>query len=206
MLTEAIEQSSAAFITSDTHFGHKNIITYCSRPFYSVQQMDYMMLQNFQQVLQEDTLLIHLGDVAMGRIEDSLGIVSQIPGRKLLIPGNHDRVSSIESTTKQKRFRPLYEAAGFEILPEEVTTVIDGISLIFNHYPPEDGNDVREVEKRRADKFRKLRPTEKKNAMIVHGHNHQLDNSGKWVHVGVDSRDFRPVPIADVIAEAKKKM
>ncbi len=36
----------AVFFTSDTHFGHANIIGYCRRPFGSVQEMDDAMVAN----------------------------------------------------------------------------------------------------------------------------------------------------------------
>lgn len=34
------------YFTSDTHFGHKNIIKHTGRPFYSIQEMDDILVRN----------------------------------------------------------------------------------------------------------------------------------------------------------------
>lgn len=33
------------YFTSDTHFGHKNIINYCERPFNDVHEVNYPPLK-----------------------------------------------------------------------------------------------------------------------------------------------------------------
>ena len=50
------------FFIADCHFGHKNIIKYCDRPYSSVEEMDETILNNINKtVFPSDTLYI-LGD------------------------------------------------------------------------------------------------------------------------------------------------
>lgn len=79
------------FVTSDTHFGHANIITYCNRPFASVEEMDEAMIARWNAVVKPEDKVYHLGDVYMsksyGRAERTL---ARLNGTKVLILGNHD--------------------------------------------------------------------------------------------------------------------
>ena len=47
---------SKIFWTSDTHFGHGNVIKYCSRPFSSVEEMNEVMINNFNSRVKEEDL------------------------------------------------------------------------------------------------------------------------------------------------------
>lgn len=38
------------FFTSDTHFGHANIINLCNRPFKDVNHMNDMLVENWNSV------------------------------------------------------------------------------------------------------------------------------------------------------------
>ena len=50
------------WFTSDTHFGHKNIIEYCKRPFSSVEQMNEMLIKKWNNKVKVDDIVFHLGD------------------------------------------------------------------------------------------------------------------------------------------------
>lgn len=78
------------FITSDSHFGHKNIIEYCNRPFADVDEMNAALIERWNSVVGKDDMVIHLGDVGLGSREKIGAIVRQLNGRKMLIMGNHD--------------------------------------------------------------------------------------------------------------------
>lgn len=52
------------FFTSDTHFGHSNIIKYCNRPFKDKDEMNETLISNWNKVVPEDGIVIHCGDFA----------------------------------------------------------------------------------------------------------------------------------------------
>lgn len=79
---------------SDTHFGHANIITFRNddgnliRPFSSVEEMDELMVKNWNDVVRPQDRIYHLGDVCMNR--RCLATMERLNGKKVLIKGNHD--------------------------------------------------------------------------------------------------------------------
>lgn len=81
------------FLISDTHFGHRNIITFQNdgkplRPFSSVEEMDETMVKNWNGVVKPKDTVYHLGDVVINR--KALSTLDRLNGRKILIKGNHD--------------------------------------------------------------------------------------------------------------------
>lgn len=80
--------------TADTHLNHENIIRFCDRPFRTARHMDDVLVANLvAKVGPKDDLYV-VGDFAFAREEDRLYILSrfeQVPGRKHLVTGNHDR-------------------------------------------------------------------------------------------------------------------
>ena len=81
------------FIISDTHFGHENIISYCSRPFVTVEEMDRQLIQKWNSVVSKNDIVYHLGDFALGSIHKVAEYRSKLNGKIFLITGNHDGYS-----------------------------------------------------------------------------------------------------------------
>ena len=87
------------FIISDTHFGHAKTFEVFKkengeplRPFKSLEEMHGVFIKNWNSVVQNEDLVLHLGDVAFdGTSYD--WIMPQLNGTKYLIRGNHDRFS-----------------------------------------------------------------------------------------------------------------
>jgi calcineurin-like phosphoesterase family protein len=79
------------WLTSDTHFGHENIIRYCGRPYRTLGEMDYDMARRWNERVGVDDLVYHLGDFAMGDPERWPDYRAQLHGRIILVRGNHDR-------------------------------------------------------------------------------------------------------------------
>lgn len=79
------------FFTSDHHFGHKLIIDFESRPFTDVEQMNEVMIENWNSVVKPEDKVFHLGDFSFLNKEATRAIVKRLHGYKILILGNHDR-------------------------------------------------------------------------------------------------------------------
>lgn len=77
------------WITTDTHFFHEKLEREGLRPAGSTTRI----IQNLQELVREQDLLIHLGDVILYRYPDLDRILDSIPGRKVLTMGNHDNKS-----------------------------------------------------------------------------------------------------------------
>lgn len=85
------------FFTSDTHFGHKNIVKGQSdwnrntRDFKTLDKMNYTLIKSINDVVGQDDTLFHLGDWSFGGIENIWNFRKQIKCKNIiLITGNHD--------------------------------------------------------------------------------------------------------------------
>ena len=78
------------WFTSDTHFGHANIIQYCDRPYTSLSEMDEVLIANWNQVIQPNDILYHLGDFTLGGQEQATNYFARLNGKISVVPGGHD--------------------------------------------------------------------------------------------------------------------
>jgi len=84
---------SRQFLISDLHLGHGNIIHYCRRPFFSPDEMDDVLIQNWNNRVGIADEVFYLGDLCHGR--DALpaaAYLARLNGTIHFIAGNHDEV------------------------------------------------------------------------------------------------------------------
>lgn len=158
------------FYVSDSHFGHANIIKYCSRPYDDTDQMDADMISRWNAVVGVDDEVWHLGDVAMS-YDVAKRIVPLLNGRKYLILGNHDknRKQMIEAG-----FIDAYQSWKLKIGVKTVTLI---------HRPkPLTGYD--------AGKW----------LLHGHTHNStpKVDTENKWINMSVEHWGYAPVPESEI--------
>jgi len=107
------------FFTADTHFGHANIIKLCDRPFTSIDDMDYTIIESWNSVVRPNDVVWHLGDFAFTRIEHYL---AQLKGNINLIVGNHD-----DKVSRMQRFP-------FASVQEVKYIKVEGQKIYLSHY------------------------------------------------------------------------
>jgi len=109
------------FVIADTHFGHLSLIEkYQSRPPNFQEQI----IKNWKRTVNADDLVIHLGDVVVGKSSDWATTIPNLPGRKVLVPGNHDLKSE-----------SWYMSNGFDFCCHQFLMNIYGLKILFSHEP-----------------------------------------------------------------------
>ena len=79
------------YVIADTHFYHKNVIKYSSRPFKDVSEMNETLIKKWNAVVKsDDDIVFVLGDFSLTGKKLTSEIVKRLRGRKVLIMGNHD--------------------------------------------------------------------------------------------------------------------
>jgi len=181
------------WLTADLHLSHANIIAYCDRPYASVSEMDNDLVQRWNEVVAPDDEVWVLGDVALGRLDDSLLYVAYLNGTKHLVPGNHDRMFKCNGT-KWANATKRYIDAGFADVLDDQIMLIEPM-LMACHFPfageARDGHEDRFVDHRPKDQ----------GQLLVHGHTHgKWRRNGRMIDVGVDAWGGYPVSFETVAA------
>ena len=91
---------SNLWITSDTHFGHFNIIASCNRPFKNLESMDKALINNWNSRVKPKDQIIIVGDFMFHNSSSTKGngerktpydYIDILNGEKIFIRGNHDK-------------------------------------------------------------------------------------------------------------------
>lgn len=191
---------SNTFFTSDTHFGHRNILKYEAenRPFSDTDEMDEALIANWNRVVGYNDIVFHLGDALMGDFERGIAMMQRLNGRKFLVPGNHDRVfSGMKNPAYRARFEPAYRTVFKAVLAEQYPWMLPGeIPVTLCHFPF-DGDSHGE------DRYSDRRP-EDVGQILLHGHVHgEWRIRGRQFNVGVDVNNLTPVNAEEIAAWAQ---
>lgn len=170
------------WLTSDLHFWHRNVITYCNRPWGSVEEMNEGLIEKWNQNVRDNDLVTVLGDFAMASAGRIAEIVPRLRGHKVLVMGNHDW------NYKEKRWLEW----GFERV-HMGTIRVD--KMLLNHFPYRG----QQHDQRYFDAM-----PEDKGEILLHGHVHNAwKRKGRMLNVGVDQWDYRPVNLAEILAQLR---
>ena len=82
------------WFTSDTHFGHANILRYCERPWPGIIEHDQALVENWNSVVSPGDTVWHLGDFCFGGSDRWSRLFERLNGDIRLVLGNHDASAS----------------------------------------------------------------------------------------------------------------
>lgn len=110
------------YFTADLHFGHKNIIRFDNRPFATIEEMDNTIIRNWNDKVEDNDEVYILGDISWYKEDKTCDILSKLKGKKHLIKGNHDHISS----NMRKYFYSINDYKEIKV---------DDVNIVLCHYP-----------------------------------------------------------------------
>jgi calcineurin-like phosphoesterase family protein len=185
------------WITSDIHFGHKNICrgvtnwrtqdgevpVNSTRDFQTIEQMNERLIDGINHFVDQGDTLIMLGDVSFGGFENIGNFLDRIICKNIhLILGNHDHHIENNRDNIQSRFLSVNHY---------LEVKINDTSFVLCHYPLQSWHGLN------------------KGVIHLHGHVHLSENkkfgNGKKMDVGVDGNGMDPYSIDDIIKIMDKR-
>jgi len=168
------------FFTSDTHFDDEYAISYFGRPFQSVEAMNAVMVERWNQVVAEEDLVYHLGDFTLKDLSHFTTWARQLNGTIKILPGSHDQpwLKDFVASEKVQVLAPLVSLEVSDFGSAGQPQVI-----VLCHYA--------------------MRVWDRSNQGSWHlfGHSHgKLEGIGLSFDVGVDCTNFVPLSL-DRVAE-----
>lgn len=81
------------FFTADEHYGHRNIITYCNRPFPDVEEMDEEIIKRHNTLVKQKDTVVHGGDFSLLNSAEDVyrKYINRLNGKHIFMVGSHDR-------------------------------------------------------------------------------------------------------------------
>ena len=215
---------SETWFTSDLHFGHKNIIRFCDRPFQEygnldehrlnsatdlqVNEMNEIIIRNINdKVRQEDNLWI-LGDIAMGNIDNTLKLVERITCQNItIVAGNHDRCHPVNGEKHKKwvqRYKKLNNVVSLHLTNTTFSFPGTNSTVQVSHFPYglwENSHDRRGEElDGKNDRYEKWRPLDNGEWLLC-GHVHEKwRQKGRQINVGIDAWGGSPVSSKQILS------
>lgn len=169
------------FVTSDIHFGHKNIMSFCpvtrARFKNDVDFMNEEIIREWNAMIKSEDHTYILGDVAFCNAEKAVGFIKRLNGTKTLIAGNHDH-----KLVKDAEFRKC-----FVEIRDYMSINHNGTKIAMFHYPIAEWDQMH------------------RGAVHLHGHLHGgksgLEGS-RALDAGMDATGRVAVSLDEMVAQA----
>jgi len=199
------------YFTSDLHIGHRLVAGI--RGFWqgdgepgpdSIPDTDShsQAIRAAWSVVKPDDIVWVLGDLCVSQKwwQEALDFLQVLPGRKRLVSGNHDPVSSIhrDAWKFQKDARTVFES-----IQDFAKIRMNGATALLSHYPysgtGSEGLDDETGKPRSVERYTEFRLRDC-SLPLIHGHTHGKerlhfsDYGTPQVHVGLDAWGMKLVP------------
>lgn len=175
---------SKIYFTSDHHFGHKNIIKFSERPFKDVNEMDEILIQKWNEKINAENEVYHLGDFGLSSSGKLRKILDRLNGKIYLINGNHEK-SAQACHTRFEWIKDYHEL----VVKDDEFERGEQLIVLF-HYAMREWN---------ASHW---------GAYHLYGHSHGTlsdDPNSLSFDIGVDCHNFYPLSYEEVKAIMKTK-
>lgn len=185
------------WITSDTHFSHKNLVRgvtnwrtqdgdipiSATRDFATIEEMNDRLVNGINNSVGQDDTLIMLGDVSFGGFDNIEIFLNRLVCKNIhLILGNHDHHIDSNREDIQSKFLSVNHYLEVKIGDK---------NFVLCHYPLQSWNGLN------------------KGVIHLHGHVHHPNNrkfgNGKKMDVGVDGNGMDPYSIDEIIKIMDKR-
>jgi calcineurin-like phosphoesterase family protein len=204
-----IENLDSVLFSSDFHLGHRNIISYCSRPFDTVEEMNKALVDNFNAKSSPQTDVFFLGDFSLSGAA-VFEFLPQLVFRNFIwLGGNHDKFFKRSKREKiQKEIQSIYGEEGSVFCKvmfyEQVIAKLGDVIVKMCHFPYAppvlEGIDPHEL------RFLEHRPKPSIEDVLLCGHGHRPPERNIWtehgrlcIDVGIDgSGNMSPYTGAEV--------
>lgn len=122
---------SKKFWTSDSHFGHFNVIRFCNRPYQTADEMNEDLIAQWNAIVSDEDEVYHLGDVSLTSPNSTLKVLERLNGRIHLIIGNHEK-SVLKKQATRDRFESIQDVLRVKIEDEDAKGGYQ--SIFMSHY------------------------------------------------------------------------
>jgi len=199
------------WFTSDLHFGHRNVINYCNRPYKDLEEMHKALIKIWNDTVKEGDTVYVLGDFSLNK-KWSQTIIPLLKGNKILISGNHDYcfdhppkensgLSIQQHRENYKRRCDAYIQHGWQAVHQTLKLKFkNGVNVLLHHLPyatpKEVGFDQR---------YLNLRPKDE-GLFLLHGHLHGRYKKYKnMIDCGLDAWNLNLISEDDIIKIIESK-
>ncbi len=177
LINQTINEGGKLLFWSDQHFFHHNIIRYASRPFNDMNHMSQIMLKNYWANVTEKDIVIFGGDVGFGDVEEIKKFLRILPGKKILVLGNHDFEKNNLKYRDYKVFDKVTMCFPLVYKHQEKEFII-----YVSHYPIDNKYLI--------------------NNINIHGHIHQYNIGGKHINMAVEQTNYAPIELKENIEKS----